>query len=602
LQHVFEQLINTPHHIVTSRPYFNTLSRSVRVEIVGFTDGNISKYVEVFFNQLRDKFPNALFEGQKVLKFLRLNPRIWGIAHISVNLELICSIWSETDWSETTNLTMTTLYENMTVWLCRRYLARKSTSIQISKMELYEKCHPELTFLETLAFEGMTSNTIILRKELLQKVMHNIGCLSDIYSDALHIGILKSFDNGPTGSQIQLEKHHYFVHLSFQEFFAAWHLVRLLNSTTRNTAIQFIENHKYEKRLQLVFIFASGLLTQSENTQSIHTFWDTIFGDPHDLVGIRHMQLETLCHDETQCDSAVPHRSQSISLLLNWFRFACNQNIFKLQEIIARTINSCSKIQNFPEIQIELACLLKTEAEQHTSHIATFIRKLNITDPHNQLLESLSLQLEHNDAAVRTNACGALGEIGEKASTSQVTDRLVGALGDQHDQVRQSAYSALEKIGEKAATSQVIDRLLVALGDLVEGIRGTDLRSASTLLKLWSYALQWLSDSHARECDVMQKSNVYDGIDGMSLKIFQLVIYTHDWRWLSILVECCLMEEIAVMVIGDKVIMRFEWVAVETRIRNLELLSELCKAFDDFGLKVLDCHQQNSRKPWRERK
>ncbi|CAF4918839.1 unnamed protein product [Rotaria socialis] len=504
-------------------------------------------------------------------------------------------------------------------------------------MELYEKCHPELTFLETLAFEGMTSNTIILRKELLQKVMHNIGCLSDIYSDALHIGILKSFDNGPTGSQIQLEKHHYFVHLSFQEFFAAWHLVRLLNSTTRNTAIQFIENHKYEKRLQLVFIFASGLLTQSENTQSIHTFWDTIFGDLHDLVGIRHMQLVTVCLDETQCDSAVPHRSQSISLLLNWFRFACNQNIFKLQEIIARTINSCSKIQNFPEIQIELACLLKTEAEQHKSHIATFIRKLNITDPHNQLLESLSLQLEHNDAAVRTNACGALGEIGEKASTSQVTDRLVGALGDQHDQVRRSAYSALEKIGEKAATSQVIDRLvvalgdqdyqvrqsacsalekmcekaatsqvidrlLVALGDLVEGIRGTDLRSASTLLKLWSYALQWLSDSHARECDVMQKSNVYDGIDGMSLKIFQLVIYTHDWRWLSILVECCLMEEIAVMVIGDRVIMRFEWVAVETRIRNLELLSELCKAFDDFGLKVLDCHQQNSRKPWRERK
>ncbi|CAF4478260.1 unnamed protein product, partial [Rotaria socialis] len=637
LQRVFEQLLNTPHHIVTSRPYFNTLSRSVRVEIVGFTDGNISKYVEVFFNQLRDKFPNALFEGQKVLKFLRLNPRIWGIAHISVNLELICSIWSETDWSETTNLTMTTLYENMTVWLCRRYLARKSTSIQISKMELYEKCHPELTFLETLAFEGMTSNTIILRKELLQKVMHNIGCLSDIYSDALHIGILKSFDNGPTGSQIQLEKHHYFVHLSFQEFFAAWHLVRLLNSTTRNTAIQFIENHKYEKRLQLVFIFASGLLTQSENTQSIHTFWDTIFGDLHDLVGIRHMQLVTVCLDETQCDSAVPHRSQSISLLLNWFRFACNQNIFKLQEIIARTINSCSKIQNFPEIQIELACLLKTEAEQHKSHIATFIRKLNITDPHNQLLESLSLQLEHNDAAVRTNACGALGEIGEKASTSQVTDRLVGALGDQHDQVRRSAYSALEKIGEKAATSQVIDRLvvalgdqhdqvrqsacsalekmcekaatsqvidrlLVALGDLVEGIRGTDLRSASTLLKLWSYALQWLSDSHARECDVMQKSNVYDGIDGMSLKIFQLVIYTHDWRWLSILVECCLMEEIAVMVIGDRVIMRFEWVAVETRIRNLELLSELCKAFDDFGLKVLDCHQQNSRKPWRERK
>ncbi|CAF4558305.1 unnamed protein product, partial [Rotaria socialis] len=399
-----------------------------------------------------------------MLKFLRLNPRIWGIAHSPVNLELICSIWSETDWSETTNLTMTTLYENMTVWLCRRYLARKSTSIQISRMEVYEKCRPELTFLETLAFEGMTSNTIILRKELLQKVMHDIGCLSDIYSDALHIGILKSFDNGPTGNQIQLEKNHYFVHLSFQEFFAAQHLVRLLNSTTRDIAIQFIETHKYEKRLQLVFIFASGLLIQSENTKSIHTFWDAIFGDPHDLVGIRHMQLVTVCLDETQCDCAVPHRSQSISLLLNWIRFAFSQNNFKLQETIAMTINSCSKIQNLPEVQIEFASLLKTEPEYHKSHIATFIGNLNITDPHNKLIETLLLQLQHNDEKIRATVCYPLGKIGEQAGKSQVIDRLLVALGDPDDQVRLSACSALGAMGEKAATSQVIDRLVVILG------------------------------------------------------------------------------------------------------------------------------------------
>ncbi|CAF4540781.1 unnamed protein product, partial [Rotaria socialis] len=400
-----------------------------------------------------------------MLKFLRLNPRIWGIAHSPVNLELICSIWSETDWSETTNLTMTTLYENMTVWLCRRYLARKSTSIQISRMEVYEKCRPELTFLETLAFEGMTSNTIILRKELLQKVMHDIGCFSDIYSDALHIGILKSFNNGPTGNQIQLEKHHYFVHLSFQEFFAARHLVRLLNSTTRDIAIQFIGTHKYEKRLQLVFIFASGLLIQSENTQSIHTFWETIFGHPHDLVGIRHMQLVTVCLDETQCACTVPHRSQSISLLLNWIRFAFSKSNFELQETITMTINSCSKIQNLPEVQREFVSLLKTDTQQQKSHIATFIGKLKITHPHNQLIESLLLQLEHTDAKIRATVCYPLGHIGENAATSQVIHRLVVVLGDRDDQVRWSACSALEKMSEKVATRQLIDPLVAALRD-----------------------------------------------------------------------------------------------------------------------------------------
>ncbi|CAF4331297.1 unnamed protein product, partial [Rotaria magnacalcarata] len=481
LHRVFEQLLNTSHHIVTSRPYFNTFSRSVRAEIVGFTDENISKYVEVFVNQLRDKFLNALFEGEKVLKFLRVNPRIWGIAHIPVNLELICSIWSETDWSETTNLTMTALYDKMTVWLCRRYLARKITPIQINDMDPYKERTPELTFLEALAFEGVTSNNIILRKELLQKVMRNIRCSSQTYSDALHIGILKSFDNGPTGTQIELDKNHYFVHLSFQEFFAARHLVQLLNSTTRDKAIQFIKTHKYDKRLQLVFIFASGLLIPSEDKQSVDTFWDTIYGDPHDLVGIRHMQLVTVFLDETQCGSEVPHRRQSISLLLNWIRFAITQNNFKLQETTAMTIKSCSKIQNLPEVQNELASFLNTAAKEQKSRIAIFIGRLNITDPHNQLLESFLLQLEYNDANIREAVCKSLENMGEKAAKRQVTDRLVVALGDQDWQLQLSASSTLGAMGEKAATSHVIDGLAVALRDQDHQVRQSACRALGAM-------------------------------------------------------------------------------------------------------------------------
>ncbi|CAF4930996.1 unnamed protein product, partial [Rotaria socialis] len=187
--------------------------------------------------------------------------------------------------------------------------------------------------------------------------------------------------------------------------------------------------------------------------------------------------------------------------------------------------------------------------------------------------------------------------MGEKAATRQVIDRLVVALCDQKDQVQRSACSALGAMGEKAATSQVIDRLVVALGDRVQGIRSTDLKGASALLKLFSYAQQWLADADVREAEGMQKSNVYDGIDEMSLKIFQLLIHTRDWRWLAVFVECCLMEEIAVMIIGDRVIMHFEWATVETRIKNSELLSELCKAFDDFCLKVLACRPQNSSIP-----
>ncbi|CAF1136845.1 unnamed protein product [Adineta steineri] len=120
-----DQLLKTPHHIITSRPYMNTLSHSMQLEITGFTDDNISKYVKKFFNQIGDEAENSSAEDEKLLSFLKRNRRIWGIAHIPINLELICSVWSNTHWSETKTLTMTGLYDEITEWICRRYMMKQ---------------------------------------------------------------------------------------------------------------------------------------------------------------------------------------------------------------------------------------------------------------------------------------------------------------------------------------------------------------------------------------------------------------------------------------------------------------------------------------------
>ena len=90
-------MLKTPHHITTSRPYSNTLSYKAQMEITGFTNSNISQYVTKFFNQIQKELVDASNHGQKCLEFLKVNPRIWGISHIPMNLELICSIWSDTN-------------------------------------------------------------------------------------------------------------------------------------------------------------------------------------------------------------------------------------------------------------------------------------------------------------------------------------------------------------------------------------------------------------------------------------------------------------------------------------------------------------------------
>jgi predicted NACHT family NTPase len=226
LQCLFEQLLKTPHHILTSRPYLNTLSYDVKMEITGFTDDNIEKYVQRFFDQMKDELDDTIAKRQGLLKLLKSNHNIWGIAHIPVNLELICSLWITEDWSDTEQLTITMLYTRMTEWLCRRYLIKdENQSLQLSKDEINQRCQKELTFLETLAFNAMESNMIIIQPTILKKASEQLSGSFKEYLHILNMGILKSVNKPGINNRIETEKDHYFIHLSFQEYFAARYLI-----------------------------------------------------------------------------------------------------------------------------------------------------------------------------------------------------------------------------------------------------------------------------------------------------------------------------------------------------------------------------------------
>ena len=244
LECLFEQLLKTPHHILTSRPYLNTLAYHVQMEITGFTDENIQQYVQQFFDQMKDESDDISIKSQELFNFLQTNPSIWGVAHIPVNLELVCSLWSNEDFIETKELKITTLYTMMTEWLCRRYLSIPNNQIQnLSQDDVHRRCEKELTFLESLAFNAMKSNTIILRPNLLKKALNEAKVSLHDHPNILNIGILKSFHKRGVGIQVETGKDHYFVHLSFQEYFAARYLMNALSGSSdqKKIAIEFIQ-------------------------------------------------------------------------------------------------------------------------------------------------------------------------------------------------------------------------------------------------------------------------------------------------------------------------------------------------------------------------
>jgi HEAT repeat protein len=474
LECLFEQLLKTPHHILTSRPYLNTLLYDVQIEITGFADKNIEEYVLQFFNQMKDELDNASIKSQTLLTFLKSNPSIWGVAHIPVNLELICSLWSNEDWSKIKDLTITALYTMMTEWLCRRYLRTQDNHIlQLSEDEIGQRCQKELTFLENLAFNAMEDNTIIIRPSLLKKALNEAQVSSQEHPHILNIGILKSFNKRGTGTRIEMNKDHYFVHLSFQEYFAARYLTSALKGCSTEKIIKFIKHQKYNQRYILVFTFASGILSQTHGNPSTNIFWDAILGKPLDLVGVRHMQLVTSCLEETYGKSTLPRRTELLQWVSECIKFSFimeNTTVWRhLVKALRRTqsvvsdqliINVFANLLQCNDINVKLRRLLS-------------ISQLNLSNPSTALITLMITILTDEYEPVKAMACEALGAMGEKAATNEVVSKLVSVLGDETEFVRLAACSALGKMGEKAAMNEVINKLVSLLGDESKDVRSS---------------------------------------------------------------------------------------------------------------------------------
>ncbi|CAF3579670.1 unnamed protein product, partial [Rotaria socialis] len=336
LEDVFKHVREAQHNILTSRPYAIKSSYDVKLEITGFTNDNIVKYVEQFFDQITKEINNDSSETQKLLRLLKSNSSIWGVAHIPVNLELICSLWCNNYWTKTTVLTITVLYDNIIECQCRRYLTRQNIKHEhLRKQTVYDKCNTELQFLEYLAFKGMECDTIMLTPAIFIEAQNDTGCSDDDLAQILKMGILKSYDDKAIGTQNQTEKQHYFVHLSFQEHFAARHLQRILRSTDKVKAINFINNNKYNQRFHFVFVFASGLLAQSHYKSCIEPFWSAVQGEPIDLVGVKHIELTIACFDELINGTMFPQRPQLIKSITHWLEYCALHNAKALKTNIA---------------------------------------------------------------------------------------------------------------------------------------------------------------------------------------------------------------------------------------------------------------------------
>ncbi len=258
---------NLQNYIITSRPYgYRKSDFDVNevFEIIGFTDENVTAYIDKFFEEQSHK--------TNLQNFLQQNINIEHIAYMPLMLEMICSLWREkakSNQSFLSPMTMTELYGEVIEYIFFEYSETNNTAyIQDREDEIFD-------YLGKIAFEGLKRQVIVLDKSIIKEK-------KKFFVDyVLKTGFLKS----DRKHRNPLMNSYEFPHLTFQEYFSALYVSKL----PKEEISEVVRDYKFYPHMQVFFIFLSGLIDDKE------FLLGEIESEPRDLVGFYIFELSLIC-------------------------------------------------------------------------------------------------------------------------------------------------------------------------------------------------------------------------------------------------------------------------------------------------------------------
>jgi len=265
---------NLQNYIITSRPYgYRKSDFDVNevFETIGFTDENVTAYIDKFFEEQSHK--------TNLQNFLKQNINIKHIAYIPLMLEMICSLWREKAKSNqpfSSPMTMTELYSEVIEYIFFEYSETNNTAyIQEREDEIFD-------YLGKIAFEGLKRQVIVLDKSIIKEK-------KDFFVDyVLKTGFLKS----DRKYRNPLMSSYEFPHLTFQEYFSALYVSKL----PKEEISEVIRDYKFYPYMQVFFAFLGGLIEDKE------FFLNKIESEPRDLVGLYEILLRLNCLSEIKVE------------------------------------------------------------------------------------------------------------------------------------------------------------------------------------------------------------------------------------------------------------------------------------------------------------
>ena len=286
--------------LVTSRPSATAEQLSSchpkHIEILGFTQESVEAYASSIFSS----------EPEELKKFMSYisaseNPAINSLMYIPLNAAIIVQIYLDCKSDAFLPHTLTELYTLLCLTILNRDL-----KIRVEKLEdLPADCHKQFLHLSRIAFDGILNEEVIF---------HSLS------PGLVHFGFLNAVSALYGGGRVS----HNFLHLTLQEFFAAYHISHLGSS-----GLEVFKQHGNDKRWNVVWRFVAGL-TQFKHykghmdsdsmfyfqclfeAQSINSFSLIL---PHDIIKL------------TSFDSSTAFDAYALGFCISNFHFENSLNL-----------------------------------------------------------------------------------------------------------------------------------------------------------------------------------------------------------------------------------------------------------------------------------
>ena len=244
--------------LVTSRPWATKEIREKEhcrmhqhIEVLGFTNCQINEYIEETVPKEQVKDLNS---------YLKRHPQIRCGMYIPLNSAIVVAVYKEGVQSDQDKLpcTLTELYSCYIEILIRRHLKRTNTKQNeggtliipgINNLSVSKEVHDNFVSMCELAYTGIIGSDdevkVIFSESELPPNFDNLGLMDSV---------TELYVTGQTSSS------HNFLHLTFQEFFAAVHI----STMPEEQQLQYFKKSKTdggknEGRLKVVLRFLAGL-------------------------------------------------------------------------------------------------------------------------------------------------------------------------------------------------------------------------------------------------------------------------------------------------------------------------------------------------------